>query len=110
MRASPWGSAMAAPDGSRPGRILLRNLVLVILLAVGLFILFTIFNRVVLHGFSATEVILLEAGAVACTPLAPRASCPSWRARWCSWRSPWPVHSRARRTRCCGDAAGCSTV
>jgi small-conductance mechanosensitive channel len=64
MRASPWGSAMAAPDGSRPGRILLRNLVLVILLAVGLFILFTIFNRVVLHGFSATEVILLEAGAV----------------------------------------------
>jgi small-conductance mechanosensitive channel len=55
---------MAAPADPHPGRILLRNLVLVILLAIGLYVVFTVFNKRVLHGFTDTEVILLEAGAV----------------------------------------------
>jgi small-conductance mechanosensitive channel len=55
---------MAAPNAPHPLRILLRNLVLVTVLAVLLFILFTVYNRQLLHPFSSTEILLLEAGAV----------------------------------------------
>lgn len=58
------GKPMAAPDTSPAGRLLVRNLVLVILAAAALFVVFTVFNRTVLSGFTATEVLLLEAGAV----------------------------------------------
>jgi small-conductance mechanosensitive channel len=56
--------AMAASARSHPGRVLVRNLILVILLGAGLFALFNFFNKQVLHGFTAEEVLLLEAGAV----------------------------------------------
>ncbi|HTW39445.1 MAG TPA: mechanosensitive ion channel family protein [Thermoplasmata archaeon] len=55
---------MAAPPPSHPGRILLRNLVLVILLGAALFALFNFYNKQVLHGFTDEEVLLLEAGAI----------------------------------------------
>jgi small-conductance mechanosensitive channel len=55
---------VAAADASPASRILVRNLLIVILLAAGLYVLFTVFDRLVLHGLSATEVLLLEAGAV----------------------------------------------
>jgi small-conductance mechanosensitive channel len=55
---------MAAAKAPHPGRILLRNLVLVIVLGAGLFILFTAYNARVLHGFTNEEVLLLEAGAI----------------------------------------------
>ena len=45
-------------------RILFRKLLLVILLAVVLFTLFTVFNHPVLHGFTGIELLLLEAGAI----------------------------------------------
>jgi small conductance mechanosensitive channel len=54
--------SMASP--SRAGRILLRNLVLVVFLGGALFALFNFYNKQVLHGFTDTEVLLLEAGAV----------------------------------------------
>jgi len=44
--------------------ILLRNLALTAVLAVALFVLFTVFNERVLHGLTSPEVLLLEAGAV----------------------------------------------
>jgi small-conductance mechanosensitive channel len=55
---------MAAPAEVHPLRTLFRNLVLVVLLAVALYVLFTVFNRQFLHPFTATEVLLLEAGAI----------------------------------------------
>lgn len=55
---------MAAPQEPHPLRSLLRNLVLVTLLAVGLYIVFTVYNRSVLSPFSNEEVLLLEVGAV----------------------------------------------
>jgi small-conductance mechanosensitive channel len=55
---------MTAPPEPHPLRVLLRNLVLVTLLAVALFVLFTVYNRQFLHPFSGEEVLLLEAGAV----------------------------------------------
>ena len=51
-------------DPGRPWRIFLRDLLGALVLAVGLFVLFTVFNGRVLHGFTATEVLLLEAGAI----------------------------------------------
>jgi small conductance mechanosensitive channel len=58
---------MAAPAPAKPahtGRILLRNLLLVVLLGGALFALFNFYNKQVLHGFTDGEVLLLEAGAV----------------------------------------------
>lgn len=55
---------MAAPSAPHPLRILFRNLVLVTVLSVLLFLLFTIYNRQFLHPFSSTEILLLEAGAI----------------------------------------------
>ena len=55
---------MAAAAPSRPLRTLFRNLVLVSLLAIALYVLFAIYNRQVLRPFSVEEVLLLEAGAV----------------------------------------------
>ncbi|MGC2789514.1 MAG: mechanosensitive ion channel family protein [Thermoplasmata archaeon] len=55
---------MATPSNIHPLRTLFRNLLLVVLLAVALFVVFTVFNRYVLHGFSTIEIQLLEAGAV----------------------------------------------
>ena len=55
---------MAAVPPAHPGRVLLRNLVLVVLLGIGLYVLFTIYNREVLRGFTGEEVLLLEGGAI----------------------------------------------
>ncbi len=55
---------MAASSPDRPLHVLVRNLLLAALLAVALFSLFTVFNTRVLHGFTATEILLLEAGAI----------------------------------------------
>jgi small-conductance mechanosensitive channel len=55
---------MTAPPPTHPLRILFRNLVLVVFLAAALYVVFTVFNHYVLHGFSTIEVQLLEAGAV----------------------------------------------
>jgi small-conductance mechanosensitive channel len=55
---------MISPEDSHPSRVLIRNLLLVILLAAALYLVFTVFDRYVLHGFTSTEVLILEAGAV----------------------------------------------
>ena len=55
---------MDPPTAHRPLAILGRDLLLAAVLAVGLVALFTVFNVAVLHGFTGTEVLLLEAGAV----------------------------------------------
>jgi small-conductance mechanosensitive channel len=55
---------MAAPSEVHPLRTLLRNLLLVVLLAVGLYVLFVVFNREFLRPFNSEEILLLEAGAV----------------------------------------------
>jgi small-conductance mechanosensitive channel len=55
---------MPRSEEPKPLRVLLRNLVLTAILAVGLFVLFTVFNRRVLHGLTDPEVLLLEAGAI----------------------------------------------
>jgi len=55
---------MASPTPAHPGRVLLRNLVLVLILAVALYVLFDVFNHIVLHGLTNDEVLALEAGAV----------------------------------------------
>jgi small-conductance mechanosensitive channel len=55
---------MAASEEPRPLRILIRNLVLVILLAAGLYLAFAQFNQTLFRGFSRFEVLLLEAGGV----------------------------------------------
>jgi small-conductance mechanosensitive channel len=58
------GGSMAAPAHDHPLRSLFRNLALVVLLAVALYVLFTVFNRQFLHPFSSEEILLLEAGAI----------------------------------------------
>lgn len=63
MRVLPSGRSMAVPANSRPGRILVRNLLVVVVVAGLLYVLFTAFDRL-LDGFSSTEVLLLEALAV----------------------------------------------
>ncbi len=58
---------MAAPSpsaNSHPLHRLVLNLLLVIVLAVALYSLFTIFNKLVLSPFSREEILLLEAGAI----------------------------------------------
>ncbi|MGI0070776.1 MAG: mechanosensitive ion channel family protein [Thermoplasmata archaeon] len=55
---------MAAPADSPPLRRLVRNLCLVALLAVALYVVFTTQGHVLLHPFTSGEVLLLEAGAV----------------------------------------------
>jgi small-conductance mechanosensitive channel len=55
---------MASSAEAHPGRRLLRNLLLVIVLAAALYVLFTVYNRMFLSPFSKEEVLLLEAGAV----------------------------------------------
>jgi len=54
----------AGPADARPIRVLVRDLLLVTLLAAALYALFTVFNERVLHGLSQPEIILLEAGAI----------------------------------------------
>jgi small-conductance mechanosensitive channel len=62
--AFPLGPSMADPSEPRPLRILFRNLLLVILLSVGLYLAFTEFNQNLFHGVSRLDVLLLEAGAI----------------------------------------------
>jgi small-conductance mechanosensitive channel len=64
MAESFWGTPMAAPADSRPLRILFRNLLLVFVLSVLLYLAFAVFNRTLFHGFSPLEILLLEAGAI----------------------------------------------
>jgi small-conductance mechanosensitive channel len=64
MARSPSASRMAAPDEARPLRVLFRNLFLVILLAVALYLAFNEFNQTLFRGFTRLDVLLLEAGAV----------------------------------------------
>ncbi|HTZ61505.1 MAG TPA: mechanosensitive ion channel family protein [Thermoplasmata archaeon] len=52
------------PEDGHPLRTLIRNLVLVVILAVGLFVFFVVFNKRFLSPLNDTEVLLLEAGAV----------------------------------------------
>jgi small-conductance mechanosensitive channel len=63
--ASPlWGTPMAAPADARPLRILFRNLVLVFVLSLLLYLAFSIFNERLFGRFSPIEILLLEAGAI----------------------------------------------
>jgi small-conductance mechanosensitive channel len=59
---------MAAPAQSHPLRVLVRNLALAVLLAVALYVIFTLFDHNLRHnaiyGLSAEEILLLEALAV----------------------------------------------
>ncbi len=55
---------MAAPEETRPLGVLARDLAVAAVLAVALFVLFGVFNARLLHGFSGSEVLLLEGGAV----------------------------------------------
>jgi small-conductance mechanosensitive channel len=55
---------MAAPAPSHPMRLLFRNLLLVFVLAVLLYLGFAVFNQVLFRGFSPLEILLLEAGAI----------------------------------------------
>ena len=55
---------MSAPGASRPWRILARDHLVAVVLAGGLFVVFAVANVRLLHGFSGTEVLLLEVGAV----------------------------------------------
>jgi small-conductance mechanosensitive channel len=57
-------AASVDPTDPRPVRVLVRDLLLVTLLAVTLYALFTVFNDRFLHGFTQPEIILLEAGAI----------------------------------------------
>lgn len=63
-----WGNGMAATAEAHPLRTLIRNLVLAILLAVALYVIFSVFNQDLQHNFlyslSGAEILLLEAGAV----------------------------------------------
>jgi small conductance mechanosensitive channel len=55
---------MASPPNVRPLRTLVRNLILVVIVSVALYVLFTVYNRTFLRGFSSEEVLLLEALAI----------------------------------------------
>ncbi|HXW67466.1 MAG TPA: mechanosensitive ion channel family protein [Thermoplasmata archaeon] len=55
---------MAAPQESRPLRLLFRNLLLVVLLATGIYLLFSVFNATLLHRLTGLQILLLEAGAI----------------------------------------------
>ncbi len=56
--------AEAPQPPSHPMRWLAAKLLATTLLAAGVYVLFTVFNHVVLKGFSAPEILLLEAVAV----------------------------------------------
>jgi small-conductance mechanosensitive channel len=64
MAQARWGTPMAAADESRPLRVLFRNLLLVVVLSVALYLAFTVFNRTLFGRFTSLEVLLLEAGAI----------------------------------------------
>jgi len=55
---------MDPPRPARPLRILARDLLIAVVLAGGLYSLFTVFNSRLLHGFTNPELLLLEAGAI----------------------------------------------
>jgi len=55
---------MATPGPARPLTILLRDLVLALILGVGLFLVFTLLNHLVLNRFNDLEILLLEAGGI----------------------------------------------
>ncbi|HYA10372.1 MAG TPA: mechanosensitive ion channel family protein [Thermoplasmata archaeon] len=55
---------MDPPQPGRPLWILARDLLAAVVLAGALFVLFTVFNQRLLSGFTAPEVLLLEAGAI----------------------------------------------
>ena len=55
---------MATPPAEHEPRRLGRNLLLVTVLAVGLYLLFTVYNHRLLSGFTGPEIVLLEAGAI----------------------------------------------
>jgi small conductance mechanosensitive channel len=56
---------MADPPSGRPVRGLIRDLLLTALLGGALYLLFTVYNKELLRGLTPTELLLLEAGAVA---------------------------------------------
>jgi small conductance mechanosensitive channel len=64
MAATRWGTPMAAADEPRPLRVLLRNLLLVVVLSIALYLAFAVFNPTLLRGFSPVEILLLEAGGI----------------------------------------------
>jgi small-conductance mechanosensitive channel len=64
MADSRSGGPMAPAGTQRPLWVLLRNLVLILVLAAAIYLLFTTFNAYALHPFSSAEILLLEAGAV----------------------------------------------
>jgi small conductance mechanosensitive channel len=55
---------MAPPDDSRPLWILVRNLIAVLVLAIGIYLVFAVYNHATLGSFTSTEVLLIEAAAV----------------------------------------------
>lgn len=55
---------MAASDDPRPLRVLFRNLLLVVVLSLALYLAFAVFNQTIFKGFSPFQILLLEAGAV----------------------------------------------
>jgi hypothetical protein len=55
---------MDCPGPERPIWILVRDLLVALVLAVGLFVIFAVVNVRLLHGFMAPEVLLLEVGAI----------------------------------------------
>jgi small-conductance mechanosensitive channel len=55
---------MAAPEDPRPLRILIRNLIGVLILAIAIYLVFAVYNKEALGSFTATEVLLIEAVAV----------------------------------------------
>jgi hypothetical protein len=79
---------MAPAAATHPLRTLLRNLTLVTVLALVLYILFTIYPARFLSPFSPDEILLLEARAIVLI----------------AWQR--PGRSRARSTRYCGGAEG----
>jgi small-conductance mechanosensitive channel len=56
---------MNAREPPRPLHVLVRDLFVAILVGAALYSIFTVFNRTVLNEFTAPEILLLEAGALA---------------------------------------------
>jgi small-conductance mechanosensitive channel len=55
---------MAASQDPRPLRVLFRNLLLVVVLSVLLYLAFAAFNQTIFRGFSPLQILLLEAGGI----------------------------------------------
>ncbi len=64
MARSLWGTPMAAAEEPRPLRVLFRNLLVVVVLGILLYLAFAEFNQTLFRGFSGLDILLLEAGAI----------------------------------------------